>query len=76
MDKNYKNILITLNPVLPHFTNECLQNLEAEVDKLTWPKINKKILIKDKVNFVIQINGKKRGVIINKKGMSSRRAIK
>ena len=68
--KNYKNILITLNPVLPHFTNECLQNLEAEVDKLTWPKINKKILIKDKVNFVIQINGKKRGVIINKKGMS------
>ena len=27
-------------------------------------------MIKDKVNFVIQINGKKRGVIINKKGMS------
>ena len=74
--KNYKNILITLNPVLPHFANECLQNLEVEVDKLVWPKINKKILIEDKVNFVIQINGKKRGIVITKKGINQEELLK
>ena len=27
--------------------------------KIEWPKINKDLLIAEKINFVIQINGKK-----------------
>ena len=25
--ENYKKILITMNPIIPHFANECLENL-------------------------------------------------
>ena len=61
---NYKKILITMSPVIPHFANECLSKLEINnrTEENYWPKINKNILIENKVNFVIQINGKKRDV--------------
>ena len=49
-------------PVIPHFANECIKRLE-ESSNLNWPDINKKLLIDESVNFVIQINGKKRGLI-------------
>ena len=64
--KNYKKILITMSPVIPHFANECLENLEGEnvTKKINWPIVNHDILQEDKVNFVIQINGKKRGILI------------
>ena len=31
--------------------------------EIKWPTINQNILEKDKVNFVVQINGKKRGIL-------------
>ena len=66
--ENYTKILITMSPVIPHFSCECLKNLNMTNPKNTfyWPKINKKILITDKINFVIQINGKTRGVLETK----------
>ena len=49
-------------PILPHLTNECFESI-AKNDKITWPSYDEK-LIKDKENIiVIQINGKKRGLI-------------
>tara|TARA_B100001063_G_C16589090_1_gene464687 strand:- start:536 stop:841 length:306 start_codon:yes stop_codon:yes gene_type:complete len=49
-------------PFTPHIASECLTKLKSkELNK--WPKINKKILNKIKVNLVIQINGKTRDVI-------------
>ena len=45
-------------PVIPHFANECLSLLKIN-DKIEWPKINKDLLVEEKINFVIQINGKK-----------------
>ena len=59
-------------PVIPHFANECLEmlkNYKGEKEML-WPEIDKKILIKDKVNFVIQINVKTRAVLYLKTGLS------
>ncbi len=70
--KNYYDILKTMIPVIPHFANECLEmlkNYKGEKEML-WPEIDKKILIKDKVNFVIQINGKTRAVLYLKTGLS------
>ncbi len=66
--ENYTKILIAMSPVIPHFSSECLKNLNIANPKNTfyWPKINKKILITDKINFVIQINGKTRGVMETK----------
>jgi len=37
---------------------------------LEWPDVNKELLIENNVNFVIQINGKKRGIIETRKGIS------
>ncbi len=76
--ENYKNILIAISPVMPHFSNECLENLKIHknLNKLIWPKVNKKILIEDKVNFVIQINGKKRGIINIDKGINEMELMK
>ena len=60
--ENYKKILIVINPVLPHFSNECLEMIgnKAEID---WPNYDSKLLEEDTVSIVIQINGKKRGLI-------------
>ncbi len=63
--ENYEKILITMTPIIPHFTNECLSILKCK--NLNWPEYDEGILIEDNVNVVIQINGKKRGLINTKK---------
>ena len=68
--KNYMNVLIAMNPVIPHFSNECIEKLGLNIseNKILWPKINKNILVEDVINFVVQINGKTRGIIKLKTG--------
>ena len=58
---NYSKILITINPIIPHFSNECLELLEITGD-IIWPSYDEKYLEETNVNIVIQINGK-RGLI-------------
>ena len=58
---NYYIILKLLNPFIPHFASECLEKFSKfKKIRMTWPKIDKKLLAEEKVNIVIQINGKKR----------------
>ena len=59
---NYKKILITMNPIIPHLSNECLKIIENN-DKITWPIYDEKQIIEDSSPIVIQINGRKRGLI-------------
>jgi len=59
--ESYGKILTIIMPVIPHFSSECLKMLD--VKKPVWPDYNEKIITEDKINFVIQINGKKRGLI-------------
>ena len=61
----YCKFLITLSPIAPHLSNECLNQLG--VNSYEWPKIDERFLIEDSVNIVVQINGKKRGTISTKK---------
>jgi leucyl-tRNA synthetase len=58
---NFEKILIAINPIVPHFSNECMNLLNLE--KTNWPKYDESQLIENKVRIVIQINGKKRGLI-------------
>jgi len=58
---NFEKILIAINPIVPHFSNECMNLLNLE--KMNWPKYDESQLIENKVRIVIQINGKKRGLI-------------
>ena len=67
--KNYTKIITCMMPVIPHFANECISLLKVNT-KIEWPKINKDLLVQEKVNFVIQINGKKRGLITSNRNTS------
>ena len=62
--ENYQKILIAMTPILPHFANECLSILE--IKNFKWPEYDISMLKEENVNIVIQINGKKRGVIQTK----------
>ena len=48
-------------PIIPHFANECLKLLN--INSLEWPKYNEQLLHEETINYVIQINGRKRGII-------------
>ena len=59
--ENYQKILIAMTPIVPHFSNECLDLLKIKDTK--WPKYNETILKETITNIVVQINGKKRGLV-------------
>ena len=59
--QNYKKILVLMNPFIPHFSNECLSSINE--DQINWPKVSKEDLVEEEINFVVQVNGKKRSVI-------------
>ncbi|MDC0941356.1 leucine--tRNA ligase [Candidatus Pelagibacter sp.] len=65
--KNYKKILILMSPFIPHFTSECLINLDQK--EVKWPTVSKEELIEEQINFVVQINGKKRALLMTKRDL-------
>ena len=65
--ENYKKILILMNPFIPHFSNECLNTINE--NQIKWPKVSKGDLIEENINFVVQINGKKRAILKVKRDM-------
>ena len=56
-----------MNPFIPHFSNECLNIINE--DQINWPAVAEEDLIEEKVNFVVQINGKKRAILNIKRDM-------
>ena len=58
----YEKILIIFSPVLPHLINECLEEMKFNKNNV-WPTIDKRYLDSGKIDYVIQINGKKRSLI-------------
>jgi len=68
--ENYRKILILLNPFIPHLSNECLSSINEH--QINWPRVSKEDLIEEEINFVVQINGKKRGILKVKRDMIER----
>jgi leucyl-tRNA synthetase len=54
-----------LNPFAPHFTEELWQRLgnETSLAAGSWPKVRPELLVRDEDEIVVQINGKRIGVI-------------
>jgi len=71
LKENYTNILYLLSPIIPHYAEECLSELNVK-EKIMWPEADKKYLQEDKVEFVIQINGKKRFTIKSNTGSTEK----
>ncbi len=66
---NYKNlihnfikIIKIMSPIIPHITAECLDEIKEDKDSL-WPEVDKSYLENLNKIIVVQINGKKRGII-------------
>jgi leucyl-tRNA synthetase len=74
LKENYTKILSVFLPIIPHFASECLKDLNDNVFQ-NWPEIDKKMLQEDCVEYVVQINGKKRAMIKTKKDISEEELI-
>jgi leucyl-tRNA synthetase len=72
--ENYKKILITMIPIIPHFSNECLTIIDKD-SKNTWPEYDENQTKKVTNLIVVQINGKKRGLIETKKEVDEKNLI-
>ena len=68
---NYKKILITMMPVIPHIINESLEKIN-EKKQIEWPVVKNEFIESEAVNIVIQVNGKKRSIISVEKGLSEK----
>ena len=60
--ENYIKILKMFMPVIPHFSSQCLEELEPKKN-YSWPSFSKNSLNFENHKIVIQINGKKRSII-------------
>ena len=74
LKENFEKIILTLLPVAPHIANECLVKLNYK-EKIKWPEVNKKYLIEETFEIVIQVNGKKRNIISVEKDVNEKEII-
>jgi len=61
-------------PIVPHLASECLIEIAPDIE-ISWPQVNKKYLEDVKYNIVVQINGKKRGLITTENSLEEKRLI-
>ena len=72
---NYQKILIVIMPIIPHFSNECLRLINKNIE-IKWPKFEEKFLVEEFTNIVVQINGKKRGLLKTKRNTNEEEILK
>jgi len=75
LKKDFEKIIIIMMPVIPHLARECMEKLNYK-EELKWPKVEEKNLIKEMNKIVVQINGKKRGLISTDKNLKKDELIK
>ena len=73
--ENYIKILSVINPIIPHFSLECLKKIDEKSIPI-WPDYDEKLLIENIIPFVIQINGKKRLVMEVERNLSEDKILK
>ena len=73
--ENYSKVLTIFSPIIPHYCSECMDDLKIKTDN-KWPEVNYKLLEEQEVNIVIQINSKKRGIIVAKKDIEEEDVLK
>jgi leucyl-tRNA synthetase len=77
LKNNFEKIVLIMMPVIPHLANECLEKLNNNnFEDIKWPNVEKKYLLKETNDIVIQVNGKKRGIISAEKEATENNIIK
>ena len=72
---NYKKFLSIISPIIPHFASECLEDLKLNPFQ-KWPEVDKNLIKNDTIEYVIQINGRKRATIKYTKDITEKELIK
>ena len=67
--KNYIKFLSIISPIIPHFSSECLDDIKSNSFQ-KWPEVDENLIKKDTVEYVIQMNGKKRAILKYMKDIS------
>ena len=67
-----ENLLLVLAPFVPHITEELWREMgkEDSIHLESWPEYDKDALVQDKVEIVVQVNGKIRERLDIKAGLS------
>ena len=78
LQKLFAKFLTLISPFIPHIASECLEkiNTGSIAHDQKWPEHDEKLIIEDKINIVIQINGKKRAMIEVKTNEKEEKIIK
>jgi leucyl-tRNA synthetase len=60
-----ENIVLLLSPIVPHICHTLWRELRPGTELLDqpWPEADKRILVQDEIEMVVQVNGKLRGQI-------------
>lgn len=63
--KDYQTLLILLNPIAPHITEELNENLgyKTKIVEMSWPSYDEAKTVDNEVTIGVQVNGKLRGEI-------------
>ena len=55
--ENYKKILVAISPVIPHFSNECMEMINVK-ENILWPKLMKSFYWKIILNLLFSLMAK------------------
>ncbi len=72
---NYVKFLSIISPIIPHFASECLEDIKLNPFQ-KWPEVDKNLIKNDTIEYVIQINGKKKTTIKFMKNINQEELIK
>tara|TARA_B100000965_G_scaffold366007_1_gene350920 strand:- start:59 stop:598 length:540 start_codon:yes stop_codon:yes gene_type:complete len=73
--ENYTKFLSIISPIIPHFACECLSDLKLNPFQ-KWPEVDSNLIKNDTIEYVIQINGKKRATLKSMKNITEKELIK
>lgn len=73
----YRTLLLLLNPVAPHITEELweLMGFEGRIYQSTWPEYDEAKTVESMVEIAVQINGKMRGTVMLSQDINKEDAI-
>ncbi len=60
LKEEWKKIIMLLTPITPHLAHECIEKID---NKFYWPKFNLEMLKDENCKIVIQVDGRKRGIL-------------
>jgi len=60
LKNEWEKITMLLIPLTPHLAHECCEKIDK---KFYWPKYDQKLLKEENCTIVIQVDGKKRGIL-------------